>query len=144
MSTTRISFDPRPDAQRAGVYRAGACNIGPAEIARRRTFGLTGLAVSALVALALLAAGAPAIVRLLVGLPVAGSAIGLIQARLRFCAAFGFAGLRNFGVVGHEERIADAAARRADRGMALRIIAAGSLVGLVAGVALAVIPLVPR
>jgi hypothetical protein len=140
MSTSRIVFDQPPGAHRADAYRAGACNIGPAEIARRRTFGRIGLVVSALVALALLVAGAPAIVRLLVGLPVAGSAIGLIQARLRFCAAFGFAGLRNFGPVGHEQRVADAAARRADRGMALRIIAAGSLVGLAAGVALALIP----
>jgi hypothetical protein len=135
MSTQPILFAHAPD-----VYRAGACNIGPAEIARRRTFGRIGLAVSAIVALALLGAGAPAIVRLLVALPVAGSAISLLQARLRFCAAFGFAGLRNLGPLGGEERVADAAARRTDRGMALRIIAAGSLVGLAAGVALALVP----
>ena len=139
MSTQPILFDPAP-----GPYRAGACNLGPAEVSRRRSFGRAGIAVSALLALALLGFGAPPIARLLVAVPVAGSAIGLIQARLRFCAAFGFAGLRNFGLLGHEERVADAVARRADRDMALRIVAAGSLVGLAAGVALALVPLIPR
>jgi hypothetical protein len=75
-----------------------------------------------------------------VALPVAGSAIGLIQARLRFCAAFGIAGLRNFGPLGGEEHVAEAAARRADRAMALRVLAAGSLVGLAAGIVLALVP----
>ena len=135
MSTRPILLDHAP-----GAYRAGTCNIGPAEIARRRSFGRAGLAVSALLAVGLLGAGAPPIVRLLVGLPVAGSAIGLIQARLRFCAAFGLAGLRNFGRLGGAERVADGTARRADRRMALRILAAGSLVGLAAGVALALVP----
>ena len=133
--TPQITFD-----EAAAGYRAGACNIGPAEIARRRTFGLVGLAGSALLAVALLAAGAPPIGRLLVALPVAASAIGLIQARLRFCAAFGIAGLRNFGPLGGEERVAEVAARRADRVMALRILAAGSLIGLAAGLVLALIP----
>jgi hypothetical protein len=131
----QIAFDDAPVG-----YRPGACNIGSAEIVRRRTFGLIGLVGSALLALALLAAGAPPIARLLLALPVAGSAIGLIQARLRFCAAFGIAGLRNFGPLGGEERVAEAAARRADRVMALRILAAGSLVGLAAGLVLALIP----
>jgi hypothetical protein len=75
-----------------------------------------------------------------VALPVAGSAIGLIQALLRFCAAFGIAGLRNFGPLGGEERFGEAAARRADRVMAPRILAAGSLGGLAAGLVLALIP----
>jgi hypothetical protein len=135
MMTPQIAFDDAP----AG-YRPGGCNIGSAEIARRRTFGLIGLAGSALLALALLAAGAAPIARLLVALPVAGSAIGLIQARLRFCAAFGIAGLRNFGPLGGEEHVAEAAARRADRAMALRVLAAGSLVGLAAGIVLALVP----
>jgi hypothetical protein len=134
MMTPQIAFDAP-----AG-YRPGACNIGSAEIARRRRFGLIGLTASALLALALLAAGAPPITRFPVALPVAGSAIGLIQARLRFCAAFGIAGLRNFGPLGGEERVTEAAARRADRLMALRIVAAGSLVGLAAGLVLALIP----
>ena len=135
MSMPSIVYD-----QVSGAYRAGACNIGPDEIARRRSFGRAGLAVSGLIALALLGVGAPPVARLLVALPVAGSAISLIQARLRFCAAFGFAGLRNFGPLGGEEHIVEAVARRADRDMALRVVAAGSLAGLAAGIALALIP----
>lgn len=135
MTTQPIVFDGAGAAS-----GAGACNIGAAEIARRRTFGRTCLAISAVLALALLAAGAPPIARLLVALPVAGAAIGLIQARLRFCAAFGIAGLRNLGPLGGQERVEEAAARRAGRAMAVRIIAGGSLVGLAAGVALALVP----
>ena len=135
MSTATIVFERLP-----GTYRAGSCNIGPAEVARRRSFGQAGLAGSALLALALVSTGASPGARLLVALPVAGSAIGLIQARLGFCAAFGLAGLRNFGPVGSEERVADGAAGRADRLMGLRIVAAGTCVGLAAGAALALLP----
>lgn len=135
MITPQIVFDQDP-----GAYRAGACNIGPAEIARRRAFGRFGLAVSGVLAGALLVIGAPPVVRLIVALPVAGSAISLLQARLRFCAAFGIAGLYNFGRVGSQERVLDRAALVADRLTALRIIVAGSGVGLAAGVILALIP----
>ena len=135
MITSPIVVDQLP-----GAYRAGACNIGPAEIARRRAFGRFGLAVSGLLALAMLGIGAPPLVRLLVALPVAGSAISLLQARLRFCAAFGIAGLHNFGKVGSQERVLDRAARLADRLTALRIIVAGTCVGLAAGAMLALVP----
>ncbi|HZL15278.1 MAG TPA: hypothetical protein VFC97_04160 [Verrucomicrobiae bacterium] len=134
MITPPIVFDQLP-----GAYRAGVCNIGPAEIARRRAFGRFGLAVSGLLALAMLGVGAPPLVRLLVALPVAGSVISLLQARLRFCAAFGIAGLHNFGRVGSQDRVLDRAARLADRLTALRIIVAGSCAGLAAGAILALI-----
>ena len=66
------------DEKARGACRPGAGNIGPAEVARRRTFGL-------------------------------------IQARLRFCEAFGIVGLRNAGPPGGEEPVTMNMARRADR-----------------------------
>ena len=114
-----------------GQYRPGACNIGPAEIARRRNAGIAGVAVAAALAGALVVGGAPDWTRWLVALPLAGGAAGLLQARLRFCAAYGFGGLRNFGPLGRASRVDDTAARRADRRRALQIGLASAAIGLV-------------
>jgi hypothetical protein len=107
MTVPQISYDD-------GAYRPGACNIGPAEIARRQRAGVVGFAAAVVLAAALLVLGAPPPARLVVALPLAAGSIGLLQARFHFCVGFALAGLRNFGPLGSEERITDAAARRAD------------------------------
>jgi hypothetical protein len=122
-------------------YQPGVCNIGPAEIARRRRVGYLGLAGAVGLAALLLALDAPAIARLLIAVPVAGSLSGFIQARLRFCAGFGMAGLQNLGELGDQVSVEDAEARQADRAKALRIHAASMAGGLAAGVAFALLPL---
>ena len=131
----QISYEASTDQ-----YRAGACNIGPAEIARRRRAGYLGLGVAAVLAVGLVAAGAPPLLRLLVGFPLAGAAVGLIQARLGFCAGFGMAGVRNFGAIGSVERVEDARARRADRVKSIGIIVAGSAIGLAGSLLLVALP----
>jgi hypothetical protein len=118
------------------VYVSGACNIGPAEIARRRRSGWVGLGVTAAlwVVLAAIEAGAPW--RLFLFLPAAASASGFLQASFRFCAGFGFRGVFNFtDELGRMTDVPDAGARRKDRDAALRIAAYASLIG--AAVALA-------
>jgi hypothetical protein len=131
-----IAFDPPPDG-----YRPGACNIGPAEIARRRRSGLLGLGAAAVLAAALLILDAPTVTRWLVALPLAGGAVGLLQARFRFCAAFGLVGVRNFGALGTTERVADAAARRADRSKAVAIYLAGGAIGFAGALVFVLLPL---
>src|SRR3990170_7790879 len=103
------TFAVRSSGPRPG-YAAGRCNIGPAEIARRRRFGHLGLAVSDALLLALLGTDAPREARLLLFFPAAGSAVGYLQARLRFCAAFGLLGIFNFGRLGEARHVADPAA----------------------------------
>jgi hypothetical protein len=115
------------DGDQSG-YRAGACNIGPAEIARRRRAGLAMVAVALILAAGLVASGAPDWMRVLVLPPLAGGIISLEQARRRFCVGFAMAGLRNFDALGREERIQDDAARAADRRSALVMIGQGTLV----------------
>lgn len=122
----------QPDADE---YRPGACNIGPAEIERRRRFGYMGLAAAVGLGALLLILRTPAWTRLAVAAPVAGALSGFIQARCKFCAGYGMAGLQNMGRLGEEQRVEDEAARRADRARALRIHAASILGGLLAGVA---------
>jgi hypothetical protein len=136
MSMPQITFDNAP-----GEYRPGACNIGPAEIARRRRTGYAGLAAAGALAVALVALDAPTAARWLVALPLAGAAVGFLQARFRFCAAYGMAGVSNFGELGSVEHVEDTAARRADRSRALGIVVAGAAIGVAGALAFVLLPL---
>jgi hypothetical protein len=122
-------------------YRAGACNIGPSEVGRRRRAGLAGVTVGIGLAALLLAIDAPAWTRLAIALPLAGGLVSLEQARQRFCVGFAFAGLRNFGELGQEERVTDAAARAADRRAAIRLALPPALLGMAIALVFALLPL---
>jgi len=135
MSMPQIAFTTEADG-----YRPGACNIGPAEIARRRRTGWVGLGAAAVLAAALLIVDAPAAARWLVALPLAVGAIGFLQAHFRFCAAYGAAGIRNFGQLGTVDRVEDAAARRADRSKAVAIVLAGGAIGVAGALGLMLVP----
>lgn len=118
----------------ADEYLAGVCNIGPAETARRRRAGERG-ALAALGLLILLRlTRAPRGWRLLVFFPAAISAAGYLQAARRFCAAYGWRGVLNFGALGSAEAVGEEAFRAEDRRQALRIAAESGAIGL--GVAL--------
>lgn len=122
-------------------YERAVCNIGPAEIARRRRGGYLGVAVAIVIAAVLLLLDAPSITRLLVALPVAAGLSGFIQARLRFCANYGWRGIYNLGDIGEAQRIDDAEARAADRGRSIQIFGASALGGLAIAVLFALLPL---
>ncbi len=123
-----------------GGYVAGACNIGPEEIARRRRSGWIGLAASVVLAVGLLAVGAPTWTRLLLALPLYLAAIGFIQARDRFCVGFAAAGITNFEGVGTTHAIADEAARKADRRHARGLLARSATIAVVGAVVFALLP----
>ncbi|HET8776637.1 MAG TPA: hypothetical protein VFN76_03145, partial [Candidatus Limnocylindria bacterium] len=89
--------DATPPASR---YEPGVCNIGPAEIRRRRMAGHVGTVVTAVAFGGLVLLDAPPIARLLLILPAAGAASGYLQAWLKFCAGFGSRGVFNFGSLG--------------------------------------------
>lgn len=122
------------------AYRAGSCNIGPAEIARRRRLGLLELGAAALLAGGLLVIGAPPWTRLAVWPLLAGAFTTLEQVRRRFCVAFGLAGMRNFGPLGHPERVEDAEARAADRRSAIILATYCSAAAAVVTAAFAAFP----
>lgn len=114
-------------------YQAGTCNIGPAEIARRRWTGHVGLATTAVLLGVLLALDAPTWMRLILFVPAAISAAGYLQAHFRFCADYGWRGVFNVGErAGHGRTtaVADAAARRADRRRAMLISLGSGAIGL--------------
>lgn len=122
-------------------YQAGACNIGPAEIARRRRAGLAGVATAVVIAVALIAIGAPWWMRLAMFPPLAGGLVSLEQARRRFCVGFAMAGIRNFGPLGSAEKVAVAAERAADRRAALVLTGYMSAIAAVISVIVARLPI---
>jgi hypothetical protein len=122
-------------------YQPGACNIGPAEIARRRRIGHSGLAAALGLLAVLVVVDAPPSARLSILLPASAAAIGYLQAHSRFCAAFGFRGVFNFGQVGQEQQVARTASAASDRRRALQLTAAAVGFGMVAGISAALLPL---
>lgn len=133
---------PAPIAGTTGTdYRPGICNIGPAEITRRRRAGHIGLVVTLVLFVVLVALHLPPVVRLIVGLPAAGAASGYLQAAFKFCAGFASRGLFNFGELGETHAVVDAEARARDRSRANQILLGSLAVGIVAAVVAAVVPL---
>lgn len=124
-----------------GQYVPGVCNIGRAEIARRRAFGHLGLAVTVVLLGLPVAVHAPAWTRLILFVTAGGSASGYLQARLRFCANFGSRGVYNFDHLGTENRVASAEDRARDRRRSLEIGLASGAIGLVVAVAAFFLPL---
>ncbi len=123
------------------AYVPGVCNIGPAEIERRRQAGNAGVAASLGLLAILVAVRAPRRTRWLVTLPAAGAASGYLQARLRFCAGFGSRGVYNFGRLGTVNHVQAAEARRLDRARSARIGLASLGIGLAAGAASVALPI---
>ncbi len=124
-----------------GGYQAGACNIGPAEIARRRRGGMAGVGIAVALALVLVALGAPWWTRLVVFAPLASGLIALEQVRRHFCVGFALAGIRNFGPLGDPDRVDDDTDRATDRRAALVMVAYMSAIAGVITVAFALLPI---
>ena len=106
------------------------CNIGPAEIARRRRLAILLTAITVLLVGAVVAAGVPAIGRLAVFPFAAAVGVTWLQVIRRFCVHFGAFGLENFGALGEEHSVAQEV-RRADLRQSLEMIGQGLLFGLV-------------
>jgi hypothetical protein len=138
-STTQPSA-PRVGAGAGRGYVPGVCNIGPAEIARRRRAGHVGALLTVGLLAVLLTVDAPPIVRLVVAIPASVTAISYLQAWLRFCAGFGSVGIFNFGDLGQTETVAGEEDRARDRSRATRIGLTGGAIGLAIGIASVLLP----
>lgn len=124
------------------AYEAGACNIGPAEIAARRRAGHVGLIATLLALIALVALDAPPVWRLLLFLPAAAAAAGYLQAAFRFCANFGLRGVFNFSdQLRKTEQVLPAGARAQDRRKALQIAGLSAVAGGIAAIVAYLLPL---
>jgi hypothetical protein len=125
----------------ASGYIPGACNIGRPEIRQRQVVSLIGLAFALASAVGLVTANAPQGARWAVFVPLMVWAIGWLQARARFCLAYGLVGTFNFGSLGGISRVADPALRRMDRLAAARLMAQALALAGTVTVAFVLLPL---
>ncbi|MFX0051772.1 MAG: hypothetical protein ACFFAJ_11870 [Candidatus Hodarchaeota archaeon] len=116
-------------------YVAGICNIGSAEITQRKRIGFIGLAITGFGIIVYI----PSIIILninpLIGIlfifPGTITSIGFIQAREKFCAAYGFSSVANVSVqLGKTVRIEDKIDRKKDRNKAIIILIQSILIGI--------------
>ncbi len=112
-------------------YIPGVCNIGPAEIARRRRTGWISLGISVLLLFLFILFSVPPLYRLIIFLPITSAASGFLQAYFHFCAGFGFKGVYNVvKPAGKTETIQQKEFRKKDRKKALHITGLSILIGL--------------
>jgi len=103
-------------------YIAGACNIGPSEIKQRKRVAYSGAVVFVAISVWLILIDAPTGSRLLAFFPAVAATTGLIQARRKFCVAFGFMGVFNFEKIGSTRKITINQDLKADRKYAVRLL----------------------
>ncbi|HEX3265766.1 MAG TPA: hypothetical protein VHR16_08890 [Candidatus Limnocylindrales bacterium] len=115
------------------------CNIGPAEIERRRRSGvvITALAAAVAAVLVLLDVQAPA--RLALFPFATAAAVTWLQVVHRFCVAFGALGIQNFNNLGEEEKV-DPALRALDRRRLAQLVLEGSAIGAAVTLLFLVLP----
>lgn len=115
-------------------YQPGVCNIGPEEIKRRINAGHFGAILTILLLIIFILADVPKGYRLLIAIPAMMSAIGYIQASMRFCAHFGLNSIFNFSKLGEHTKIEDKNFQLLDKRKAYQIITYSFLIGLLIGI----------
>lgn len=138
MTTARATT--ADDAPPASHYEPGVCNIGPAEIRRRRMAGHIGVIATLVVLAALIILDAPPVARLILILPAAGAASGYLQPWFRFCAGFGSRGIFNFEALGDSTTVTDPDALARDRRRSREIGGVALAIGIGVGIAAALLP----
>ena len=121
-------------ADRDVEYIPGSCNIGRREVRRRQLVAAIGLFLTVSTIFGFASQHSSRVSRLSTFLPALVMSIGYLQARKKFCLAFGFSGLFNFGKLGATRRVISALDRKIDRQAALRLLlqAAGLAVAITA------------
>jgi lysylphosphatidylglycerol synthetase-like protein (DUF2156 family) len=123
-------------------YVPGVCNIGEADIRKRRRIGWTWLLTTLVVFAVLLLPGVPRGWRLILVFTSMISATGFLQARMHFCAYFAALGIFSFGDdFSKKESVEKAEFRQKDRRKALRIIAYAGIIGIAVGLGAFYLPL---
>jgi len=104
-------------------YVAGSCNIGTGEIRRRQLVAIIGTVLTVITLIGFISTGAEPSLRLGIFIPLSVASIGWVQSRRKFCLAYGFMGVLNFGKLGNISRVTDKASLAADRKTAFSILA---------------------
>lgn len=103
-------------------YISGACNIGPSEIKRRKQGAVIGGVLFLLTAILFTATNASSTTRLISFIPAMLFAVGVIQARRKFCVAYGFMGVFSFERIGATTKVKVNQELAADRKYAVKLL----------------------
>lgn len=109
-------------------YQAGVCNIGGAEVKRRKQVAKIGATFFLVTAAYLILTGADSRSAAFALIPAMLASVGYVQSRKKFCFAFGLMGTFNFAEAGKMSKVVTKEELSADRRMALTII--GQSIGL--------------
>ena len=114
-------------------YIPGTCNIGNEEINKRRQFGIVGLILTVLAYSLCVYFEISRGVRFLIFIPAVISAIGFLQAGMRFCVYYGLAEMFNFDSLGKSSKVENDEFVRKDKKRARLIIYSSVLIAIVVG-----------
>jgi hypothetical protein len=103
-------------------YQAGACNIGPSEIKRRRQGALVGAILFAITTVLFVVTDASTSTRLVTFIPALLFAVGMIQSKRRFCVAYGFMGVFSFEKLGDTKKVTVNQDLKADKKYAVKLL----------------------
>ena len=103
-------------------YQAGVCNIGPAEIKRRRQGALIGAVLFAFTTLTFVITDASTLTRLITFIPALLFTVGIIQSKRKFCVAYGFLGVFSIEKLGATKKISINQDLKADRKYAVKLL----------------------
>jgi hypothetical protein len=120
-------------------YIPGVCNIGKEEINKRKQFGIVGLILTVLTYFLFVYFEVSNGVRFLTFIPAVISAIGFLQARMRFCVYYGLAAMFNLDSLGKSNKVENDEFVRKDKKRARLIIYFSVLIGIVVGLIAVVI-----
>ena len=125
-------------------YIAGSCNIGSAEITQRKRIGFIGLTILGVGFLIYLFSVYSLNLTPLLGFffifPGTMAAIGFIQAKQKFCAAYGFSSVANVSVhLGTTMKIEDEIERKKDRNKAIIITLQSIFIGAAVAIVITIL-----
>ena len=103
-------------------YQAGACNIGPSEIKRRRQGALVGAVLFAITTILFVVTDASTSTRLVTFIPALLFAVGMIQSKRRFCVAYGFMGVFSFEKLSETKKVTVNQDLKADKKYAVKLL----------------------
>ena len=103
-------------------YIPGSCNIGKDEIKRRQRVAVIGAVATILGAFSIINKYESNFPRLWLFIPAMVFATGWIQSKKKFCLAYGFMGVFNFGKAGAAQKVRSKDEKDADRATAFSIL----------------------
>lgn len=103
-------------------YQAGVCNIGGAEVAKRKQLSYVGGLIFLLFLLIAVLQDFSLTETSVAFAPAILFSVGFIQSRRKFCLAYGLMGTFNFAKIGALSRVEDRDSLKADRSTAISIL----------------------